>query len=80
MHRILLEKASAPVSQIASELGKNSSSALNNAGGSANATLSELGKNASNTGETLLNQTGDVAKKLVGGAASVFSNTSGERK
>ena len=53
---------------------------MNNAGTSANATISELGKNASNTGETILNQTGEVAKKIVGGAANVLSNISGEIK
>jgi type IV secretory pathway TrbL component len=72
--------ASASVNQTASELGKNASSALNNAGASANATMSEVGKNASDTGETLLNQTGEVAKKIVGGAANVLSNISGEIK
>ena len=30
----------------------------------------ELGKNASNTGETLLNQTGEVAKKIIGACDS----------
>jgi type IV secretory pathway TrbL component len=53
---------------------------LNNTVSSANATMSELGKNASNTGETILNQTGEVAKKIVGGAANVLSNISGEIK
>jgi type IV secretory pathway TrbL component len=72
--------ASASINQTASELGKNASSALNNAGASANATMSEVGKNASDTGETLLNQTGEVAKKIVGGAANVLSNISGEIK
>jgi type IV secretory pathway TrbL component len=72
--------ASASVNQTASELGKNASSALNNVGASANATMSEVGKNASDTGETLLNQTGEVAKKIVGGAANVLSNISGEIK
>jgi type IV secretory pathway TrbL component len=70
--------ASTSVNQTASELGKNASSALNNAGASVNATMSEVGKNASDTGETLLNQTGEVAKKIVGGAANVLSNISGE--
>ncbi|MGA9942706.1 MAG: hypothetical protein WBP88_11995 [Nitrososphaeraceae archaeon] len=46
----------------------------------AHRTASELGKNASDTGETLLNQTGEVAKKIVGGAANVLSNISGEIK
>ena len=32
------------------------------------------------TGETILNQTGEVAKKIVGGAANVLSNISGEIK
>ena len=68
------------MSQTASELEKNSFSALNNAGASANTTMFELGKNGSNTGETLLNQTGEVAKKIVGGAANVLSNISGEIK
>jgi len=72
--------ASASINQTASELGKNASSALNNAGASANATMSEVGKNASDTGETLLNQTGEVSKKIVGGAANVLSNISGEIK
>ncbi len=72
--------ASASVNQTASELGKNASSALNNAGASANATMAEVGKNASDTGETLLNQTGEVAKKIVGGAVNVLSNISGEIK
>ena len=72
--------ASTSVNQTASELGRNASSALNNAGASVNATMSEVGKNASDTGETLLNQTGEVAKKIVGGAANVLSNISGEIK
>ncbi|MEP6576073.1 MAG: hypothetical protein ABJB85_06580 [Nitrososphaerota archaeon] len=72
--------ASTSINQTASELGKNASSALNNTGASANATMSEVGKNASDTGETLLNQTGEVAKKIVGGAANVLSNISGEIK
>ena len=75
-----VKNAGASVNQTASELGKNASSALNNAGASANATMSEVGKNASDTGETLLNQTGEVAKKIVGGAANVLSNISGEIK
>ena len=72
--------ASESINQTASELGTNASDALNNAGASANATMSELGKNASNTGETILNQTGEVAKKIVGGVANVLSNISGEIK
>lgn len=45
----------------------NASNAVGNASASVNQTASELGKNASDTGETLLNQTGEVAKKIVGG-------------
>jgi len=58
----------------------NASNAVGNANASVNQTVSELGKNASDTGETLLNQTGEVAKKIVGGAANVLSNISGEIK
>ncbi|MFZ0406451.1 MAG: hypothetical protein WAL79_11600 [Nitrososphaeraceae archaeon] len=58
----------------------NASNAVGNASASVNQTASELGKNASDTGETLLNQTGEVAKKIVGGAANVLSNISGEIK
>jgi type IV secretory pathway TrbL component len=58
----------------------NASNAVGNASTSVNQTASELGKNASDTGETLLNQTGEVAKKIVGGAANVLSNISGEIK
>jgi len=39
-----------------------------------------LGKNASEMGSTLLNKTGEVAKKIVGGAATVLGNISGEIK
>ena len=63
-----------------SELAKNTSSAMNKTGESINATANELGKNASNMGSTLLNKTGEVAKKFVGGAATVLGNISGEIK
>ena len=63
-----------------SEMGQNASNAVGNAVNSANQTVTELGKNASNTGETLLNQTGEVAKKIIGGTATVFGNISGETK
>jgi hypothetical protein len=53
---------------------------VGNAVNSVNQTAAELGKNATNTGGTLLNQTGEVAKKIVGGAANVLSNISGEIK
>ena len=58
----------------------NALNAVGNVSASVNQTVSELGKNASDTGETLLNQTGEVAKKIVGGAVNVLSNISGEIK
>ena len=56
--------------QTMSELGTNASNAMNNTGESVNATANELGKNASDVGSTILNKTGDVAKKIIGGAAT----------
>jgi hypothetical protein len=53
---------------------------MGNASGAINQTAGELGKNASSTGEMLLNKTGEVAKKIVGGAATVLGNISGEIK
>ena len=66
----------------AQNLTTNASNAVGNASASVNrrSVATELGKNASNTGETILNQTGEVAKKIVGGAANVVSNISGEIK
>ena len=61
-------------------MGQNATDAVGNAVNSANQTVTELGKNASNTSETLLNQTGEVAKKIIGGAATVLGNISGEIK
>ena len=62
-----------------SEMGQNASSAVGSAINSANQTATELGKDASYTGESLLNQTGEVAKKIIG-AATVLGNISGEIK
>ena len=45
-----------------------------------NATATELGKNASSEGSSLLNQTEEVGKKIIGGAADVLGNISGEIK
>jgi hypothetical protein len=59
---------------------KSASSAMNKTGESVNATANELGKNATEMGSTLLNKTGEVAKKIVGGAATVLGNISGEIK
>ena len=59
---------------------KSASNALNKTGEAVNATLNEAGKNASTEGASLLNQTGEVAKKIVGGAATVLGNISGEIK
>ena len=58
----------------------NASNAMNKTGESVNATANELGKNASDTGSSLLNQTGEVAKKIIGGAGTVLGNISGEIK
>jgi hypothetical protein len=66
--------------QTMSELGTNTSNAMNNTGEAVNATANELGKNASDMGSTILNKTGDVAKKIIGGAATVLGNISGEIK
>jgi uncharacterized membrane protein YeiB len=58
----------------------NASNAMNKTGEAANATVNELGKNASNASSSLLNQTAEVGKKIVGGAATVLGNISGEIK
>ena len=47
---------------------------------SANSTMSAVGKNLTDAGGSLLNKTGEVAKKIVGGAASVLGNITGEIK
>ena len=66
--------------QTMSELGTNASNAMNNTGEAVNATANELGKNASDIGSTILNKTAEVGKKIVGGAADVLGNISGEMK
>jgi hypothetical protein len=58
----------------------NASNAMNKTGESVNATANELGKNASDAGSSLLNQTGEAAKKIIGGAGTVLGNISGEIK
>ena len=58
----------------------NASNAMNKTGEAVNATANELGKNASDAGSSLLNQTAEVGKKIVGGAATVLGNISGEIK
>ena len=58
----------------------NASNAMNKTGETVNATANELGKNASDAGSSLLNQTAEVGKKIVGGAATVLGNISGEIK
>jgi hypothetical protein len=72
--------ASASVNQTASEVGTNASNAMNKTGEAVNATSNELGKNASDIGSTILNKTVEVGKKIVGGAATVLGNISGEMK
>ena len=66
--------------QTMSELGTNASNAMNKTGEAVNATANELGKNASDIGSTILNKTVEVGKKIVGGAATVLGNISGEMK
>ena len=66
--------------QTMSELGTNASNAMNKTGEAVNATANELGKNASDIGSTILNKTAEVGKKIVGGAADVLGNISGEMK
>ena len=72
--------ASASVNQTASEFGTNASNAMNKTGEAVNATANELGKNASDIGSTILNKTAEVGKKIIGGAATVLGNISGEMK
>jgi methyl-accepting chemotaxis protein len=71
--------ASASVNQTASEVGTNASNAMNKTE-AVKATANELGKNASDIGSTILNKTVEVGKKIVGGAATVLGNISGEMK
>ena len=66
--------------QTMSELGTNASNAINKTGEAVNATANELGKNASDIGSTILNKTVEVGKKIIGGAATVLGNISGEMK
>jgi len=66
--------------QTMSDLGTNASNAMNKTGEAVNATANELGKNASDIGSTILNKTAEVGKKIIGGAADVLGNISGEMK
>ena len=66
--------------QTMSELGTNASNAMNKTGEAVNATANELGKNASDMSSTILNKTVEVGKKIIGGAADVLGNISGEMK
>jgi hypothetical protein len=66
--------------QTMSELGTNASNAMNKTSEAVNSTANELGKNASDIGSTILNKTVEVGKKIVGGAATVLGNISGEMK
>ena len=62
------------------ERGENTSNTMNKTGEAVNTTAYELGKNASDMGSTILNKTGEVGKKIIGGAADVLGNISGEMK
>jgi len=68
-----------PVNQTA-ERGENMSNSMNKSGEAVNATVKELGQNASDMGSAILNKTGEVAKKIIGGVGSVLGNLSGEMK
>ena len=69
MLQTLLEMRVHQCNQTASEVGANASNAINKTGEAVNATVSEVGKNASPEGSSLLNQTEEVGKKIIGGAA-----------
>ena len=64
---------------MAQNLTDNASNAVGNASASVNQTATEIGKNASNTGEKLLNQSGEVAKKIIV-LNRLLGNISGEIK
>ena len=53
---------------------------MNNVTQQSNSTMSAVGKNVTDAGGSLLNKTGEVAKKIIGGAASVIGNITGEIK
>ncbi len=73
----LTEKMSAESNATKNQTG-NVSGAMSNVTNSTNATMSEIGKNLTEGGGSLLNKTGEVAKKIFSGAASVLGNISGE--
>ena len=73
------EKMSAESNATRNQTG-NISGTMNNVTQSANSTMSTVGKNLTDSGESLLNKTGEVAKKIVGGAADVLGNITGEIK
>jgi len=62
----------------AQNLTTNASSMMGNASANVNKTASELAKN--DTLGNVLNKTGEVGKKILGGAADVVSNISEEVK
>ena len=80
----MMGNATSSMNQTASELGKNVSAVLNDAGGKVGSTLNELGQNMSGVGSEIgsdiLNETEQTAKKVGIGAADVLSNISGEIK
>ena len=62
----------------AQDLTTNASNMMGNASANVNKTASELAKN--DTLGNVLNKTGEVGKKILGGAADVVSNISEEVK
>ncbi len=73
------EKMSAESNATRNQTG-NISGTMNNVTQQANSTMSAVGKNVTDAGGSLLNKTGEVAKKIIGGAASVLGNITGEIK
>jgi hypothetical protein len=58
----------------------NTPGPIGNLTASTNTTLGQLGQNASEIAPGLLNKTGEVAKKIIGGAADVVTNITSEIK
>ena len=75
----LAEKMSAESNATRNQTG-NISGAMDNVTQTANSTMSAVGKNLTDSGGSLLNKTGEVGKKIVGGAADVIGNITGENK
>ena len=73
------EKMSAESNATRNQTG-NISGTMNNVTQQASSTMSAVGKYLTDVGGSLLNKTGEVAKKIIGGAAYVIGNITGEIK